>query len=79
MNNFSRLCSKRMTATAPDLAQTVAVALAEDLGGGDVTTAATDLFKLIGDLGGTQVSRQAQHTLFDMAVDLTSLAFQSSL
>ena len=30
-----------MTATAPDLAQTVATALAEDLGSGDVTTAAT--------------------------------------
>jgi nicotinate-nucleotide pyrophosphorylase (carboxylating) len=30
-----------MTATAPDLAQTVAIALAEDLGSGDVTTAAT--------------------------------------
>jgi nicotinate-nucleotide pyrophosphorylase (carboxylating) len=30
-----------MTATAPDLAQIVATALAEDLGSGDVTTAAT--------------------------------------
>ncbi len=30
-----------MTANAPDLAQTVAIALAEDLGSGDVTTAAT--------------------------------------
>jgi nicotinate-nucleotide pyrophosphorylase (carboxylating) len=30
-----------MTATAPDLAQTVAIALAEDVGSGDVTTAAT--------------------------------------
>jgi hypothetical protein len=30
-----------MTAVAPDLAQTVATALAEDLGSGDVTTAAT--------------------------------------